>query len=310
MNERFDGFEQAPPGPHLVTIGTFDGVHLGHRYLLDQARIRASELSLPLLVVTFEPNPGQVVRPEAFQGRLLSSAGKLDHLHRSGATSILVLPFTESLMRESPEQFMGELVSATQPVEVWVGEAFALGHRRAGDTVRLSEIGRDLGYELVALPRRELDGEIVSSSRIRGLVLEGAVDVAARLLGYPYRLAGSVVHGAQIGRTIGFPTANVEPPSELVPVADGIYATLATVDGVGTRLAAMTYIGTRPALNTGSRQIETHILDFDGDLYDRLLHTEFIERIRPDSDFPSVDDLVAQLRRDERDAREILTRLP
>ncbi len=310
MNERFDGFEQAPPGPHLVTIGTFDGVHLGHRYLLDQARIRASDLSLPLLVVTFEPNPGQVVRPESFQGRLLSSAGKLDHLHRSGATSILVLPFTESLMRESPEQFMGELVSATQPVEVWVGEAFALGHRRAGDTVRLSEIGRDLGYELVALPRRELDGEIVSSSRIRGLVLEGAVDVAARLLGYPYRLAGSVVHGAQIGRTIGFPTANVEPPSELVPVADGIYATLATVDGVGTRLAAMTYIGTRPALNTGSRQIETHILDFDGDLYDRLLHTEFIERIRPDSDFPSVDDLVAQLRRDERDAREILTRLP
>lgn len=310
MNERFDGFEQAPPGPHLVTIGTFDGVHLGHRYLLDQARIRASDLLLPLLVVTFEPNPGQVVRPESFQGRLLSSAGKLDHLHRSGATSILVLPFTESLMRESPEQFMGELVSATQPVEVWVGEAFALGHRRAGDTVRLSEIGRDLGYELVALPRRELDGEIVSSSRIRGLVLEGAVDVAARLLGYPYRLAGSVVHGAQIGRTIGFPTANVEPPSELVPVADGIYATLATVDGVGTRLAAMTYIGTRPALNTGSRQIETHILDFDGDLYDRLLHTEFIERIRPDSDFPSVDDLVAQLRRDERDAREILTRLP
>ena len=307
VDERFVGFDRVPPVPHLVTIGTFDGVHRGHQYLLARARERAADLGLPLLVVTFEPNPGQVVRPEAFTGRLLSPDGKLAHLRRAGAGEILVLPFTESLMRQTPEQFMGDLVAATRPTEVWVGEAFALGHRRSGDTNRLAEMGRELGYDLVALPRRELDGEVVSSSRIRGLVQEGAADVAYRLLGYPYRLSGNVVHGAQVGRTIGFPTANVEPPSDLVPLADGIYATLASVDGIGNRLPAMTYIGTRPALNTGNRQIETHILDFDGDLYDRTLHTDFVERIRPDSNFPSVDDLVAQLRQDEINARKSLS---
>jgi riboflavin kinase/FMN adenylyltransferase len=308
VNERYVGFDRVPPVPHLVTIGTFDGVHRGHQYLLERARERSAQLGVPLLVVTFEPNPGQVVRPDAFKGRLLSPDGKLDHLRRAGAGEIVILPFTESLMRETPEQFMGDLATSTQPAEVWVGEAFALGHKRAGDTTRLAEIGRDLGYDLVALPRREIDGEVVSSSRIRGLVLEGAADIAARLLGYPFRVSGTVVRGAQVGRSIGFPTANVEPPADLVPLADGIYATRATVDGVGERLPAMTYIGTRPALNTGTRQIETNILDFEGDLYDRILHTEFIARLRPDADFPSVDELIAQLRRDETHARQVLAR--
>ena len=308
VDERYVGFERVPPVPHLVTVGTFDGVHRGHQYLLERARERSAQLGVPLLVVTFEPNPGQVVRPDAFKGRLLSPDGKLDHLRRAGAGEILILQFTESLMRETPEQFMSDLATATQPAEVWVGEAFALGHKRAGDTHRLAEIGRDLGYELVALPRREIDGEVVSSSRIRGLVLEGAADIASRLLGYPFRVSGTVVRGAQVGRTIGFPTANVEPPADLVPLADGIYATRATVDGVGERLPAMTYIGTRPALNTGTRQIETNILDFEGDLYDRILHTEFIARLRPDADFPSVDALIAQLRRDETHARQVLAK--
>lgn len=306
-SQTISSLEDVPAGSSLVTIGTFDGVHRGHQYLLRQARTRARELGLPLLVVTFEPIPMQIVRPEAFRGRLQTPADKLVHLRRAGADTLLVLPFTHDLMRQSPEEFMGRLVAAAQPVEVWVGEAFALGHKRVGDTARLTEIGHNLGYRLVAVPRREMDEEVVSSSRIRALVLEGAADVAHRLLGYPYRIAGPVVRGAQIGRTIGFPTANVQPPDLLVPMTDGIYATLATVDGAGVRLPAMTYIGTRPALNTGARQIETNILDFSGDLYDKMLHTEFIQRLRPDADFPSVDALVVQLARDEQYARQVLS---
>jgi riboflavin kinase / FMN adenylyltransferase len=303
-------FENAPAGPHVVSIGTFDGVHLGHQYLLQRAGARARELGFPLLIVTFEPNPSQVVRPEAFQGRLNTPEQKGERLRAAGVGQLVVLPFTQRLMRETPEQFMGDLVAATQPVEVWVGEAFALGHNRTGNTTRLAEIGDALGFRLVALPRREIDGEIVSSSRIRQHVLGGSAGIARRLLGYPYRISGEVVHGAQVGRTIGFPTANVAPPPLLAQLADGIYASLATIEDENQPRNAMTYIGTRPALNTGERQIETNLLDFSGDLYGKVLHTDFIERLRPDANFPSLEALIEQLGKDELHAREVLAAVP
>lgn len=293
-------------GPHVVSIGTFDGVHLGHRYLLERASARATELQLPLLVVTFEPNPAQVIRPERFRGRLNTPRQKLDRLQAAGAGDVVVVPFTTELMRESPETFLGHLVEATSPVELWVGEEFALGHNRSGDIARLTGIGVEMGFVLRAVARREADGQVVSSSRIRQLVLDASPEEAERLLGYPYRISGEVIRGAQIGRTIGFPTANVVPPAQLVQVPDGIYATLATIEGGERALDAMTYIGIRPALNTGDRLIETNILDFTGDLYGQVLHSDFLERLRPDATFDSVEALVAQLRRDERDARGVL----
>ncbi len=291
---------------HVVSIGTFDGVHLGHRHLLGQALARSADLDAPLLVVTFEPNPAEVIRPDRFRGRLNTPEQKLSRLRAAGAGEVLVVPFTDALMRESPETFLGDLVAATHPIEVWVGEEFALGHNRSGDIARLTEIGRDLGFALKAVARREADGQVVSSSRIRQHILDASLEQAARLLGYPYRLSGEVVRGAQIGRTIGFPTANVVPPPQLVPVPDGIYATLATIEGDDRPLNAMTYIGTRPALNTGARAIETNILDFDGDLYGRTLHCDFLVRLRPDATFDSVEALVAQLGLDEAAARQAL----
>ena len=289
-----------------MSIGTFDGVHLGHQYLLDSAGARARDLGLPLLAVTFEPYPAQVIRPDAFAGRLNTAPEKLRRLWQTGVDDVVVIPFTRELMMESPETFLSHLVEATRPREVWVGEAFALGRNRSGDIARLTEIGQDLGFELVAVPRREFEGQVVSSSRVRGMVIEGQVDLAEGLLGYPYRISGEVIRGAQVGRTIGFPTANVEPLAELVPVPDGIYATLATIDDQQEPHLAMTYIGTRPALNTGARQIETNILDFSGDLYGKTIHTDFVARLRPDSDFPSVEALVEQLRLDEIAARNVL----
>ncbi|HYJ13157.1 MAG TPA: riboflavin biosynthesis protein RibF [Thermomicrobiales bacterium] len=289
-----------------MSIGTFDGVHRGHQFLLASAGARARDLALPLLAVTFEPYPAQVIRPESFSGRLNTAEEKLRRLWQTGVDDVVVVPFTQELKMESPETFLEHLVAATHPREVWVGEAFALGRNRSGDVARLSEIGKDLGFTLVAVPRQELHDQIVSSSRIRQYVVKGEVDRAETLLGYPYRIAGEVIRGAQIGRTIGFPTANVEPPAELVTVPDGIYATLATIDDEYQPHWAMTYIGTRPALNTGARQIETNILDFSGDLYGRTIHTDFIARLRPDSDFSSVEGLVKQLRLDEIATRKVL----
>ncbi|MDQ3653851.1 MAG: riboflavin biosynthesis protein RibF [Chloroflexota bacterium] len=299
-------FPRPSGGQHVVSIGTFDGVHLGHRYLLECARARASKLGLSLLVVTFEPNPAQVIRPDRFRGRLNTPGQKLDRLQAAGAREIVVVPFTEELMHESPETFLGQLVAATDPVELWVGEEFALGHNRSGDIARLTEIGNELGFVLRPVARRESGGQVVSSSRIRQHVLDALPEEAERLLGYPYRISGEVIKGAQIGRTIGFPTANVVPPAQLVPVPDGIYATLATVDGTDRAMDAMTYIGTRPALNTGERLIETNIFDFSGDLYGQILHCDFLKRLRPDATFDSIDALVKQLKSDEMDARSVL----
>jgi riboflavin kinase/FMN adenylyltransferase len=307
--EIYRSFAEIPHRIHLVSIGTFDGVHLGHQYLLSQASERARQLDLPLLVVTFEPNPAEVLRPDAFRGRLNTPVQKIERLAASGAKEILVLPFTHGLAQQTPEQFLGELVAAASPAEVWVGEEFALGHNREGTVDRLAEIGRELGFRLNAVSRRALDGAVISSSRIRQYILAGELGHAEMLLGYPYRISGEVIHGAEVGRTIGFPTANVEPPELLVPAPDGIYATHAVVDGDDTVHEAMTYIGTRPALNTGARQIETHILDYRGDLYGKTLHTDFHKRLRPDANFASVDALVEQLKRDEIDARNALTAL-
>ncbi|MGI8964089.1 MAG: riboflavin biosynthesis protein RibF [Thermomicrobiales bacterium] len=301
-------FREAPSGPHVVSIGTFDGVHHGHRYLLSLAAARATQLELPLLIVTFEPNPAQIIRPDRFRGRLNTPRQKLDHLWASGAGQVVVVPFTDERRQESPENFVADLVAAANPVEVWVGEDFALGHNRSGNVARLSEIGARAGFSIHAVPRREHDGQIVSSSRIREHILAGEPELAHTLLGYPYRISGEVIYGAQVGRTIGFPTANVEPPPLLVPLPDGIYASLATLGETNRPKWAMTYIGTRPALNTGARQIETNIFDFSQDIYGQTLHCDFVQRLRPDANFESVEALIAQLERDELATREVLAR--
>lgn len=307
ISERLDA---VAPGSHIVTIGTFDGVHRGHQYLLRLARERTVELALPLLVVTFEPVPVQVLRPDRFAGRIATPAQKLRLLSAAGPDEIVVIPFTRELSRLTPEEFMARLVDATHPREIWIGEGFALGRDRAGNVARLQGIGQELGFQLTAVPRLEDAGGVISSSAIRASVGDGDVALAAEKLGRPFLIAGEVLRGAQIGRKIGFPTANVAPPPELVTLPDGIYATYATVPGRAERLGSMTYIGTRPALNTGARLIETHILDFAGDLYGHEIAVEFLEHLRGDASFATVEALVAQLRADEAATRVYLAMSP
>jgi riboflavin kinase/FMN adenylyltransferase len=282
-------------------------MHLGHQHLIAKALDRAAQLGAQTLVLTFEPVPAMVLRPETFAGRLTTAEHKLDQLLDSGDLSVVVLPFTHELSCMTAEEFLASLVRQIAIRELWVGEGFALGKNRQGTIETLVELGRGFGFAVNAVLRVTRDGGIVSSSRIRKLVAEGNVAEANALLGWRFRVEGVVCEGAKLGRTIGYPTANVMPPEDLVPLADGIYASIAMLNG--EQRPAMTYIGTRPALNPGNRVIETHIFDFDADIYGEVLATEFVERLRPDSNFDSVDALIAQMQQDERQARSILLAL-
>ncbi|CAA9541146.1 MAG: FMN adenylyltransferase / Riboflavin kinase [uncultured Thermomicrobiales bacterium] len=301
-----DSLGALPAARRVVTIGTFDGVHRGHRSLLGQTVARARELGVPALAVTFEPIPALVLRPDRFAGRICPPADKLLRIAEAGLDEIAVLAFTPELSRQTPEEFLGELAERASPIEIWVGEAFALGKNRVGDVARIAEIGAGLGFAVRAVRRLENGTGVISSSAIRRAIQDGEVALARTLLGRPFRVSGEVVHGAHLGRTIGYPTANVVPPPDLVPLADGIYASWTTLpDGAGPR-PAMTYVGTRPTVNTGDRLVETHLLDFDGDLYGQVIHVDVLERLRPDATFAGLDALVAQLRADEAATRAFL----
>ena len=298
--------DDLPPGERIVTIGTFDGVHRGHRRLLDRAAGRARELALPVTGVTFEPVPAAVLRPDAFAGRISTPEEKLERLAEAGLDEVVVIPFTTELSRWSPEQFMAWLKERTGLRELWVGEEFALGKDRAGTVDRLTRIGADLGFRVVPVPRLTNGAEVVSSSRVRAAVMSGDVAAARRLLGRPFRVSGEVVHGQHLGRTIGFPTANVAPPPGLAPLADGIYAAWAWLPEETAPRPAVAYVGSRPTVDDGPRMMETHILDFDGDLYGKTLSTDLLERLRPDARFDSLETLVAQMAVDKARAREAL----
>jgi riboflavin kinase/FMN adenylyltransferase len=300
--------DDLPPGERIVTIGTFDGVHRGHRRLLDHAVRRGEDLNLPVTGVTFEPVPAAVLRPDAFPGRISTPEEKLERLTEAGLDEVVVVPFTIELSRWLPEQFMTWLKEKTGLRELWVGEGFALGKNRAGTVDRLTEIGADLGFRVVAVPRLTNGEEVVSSSRVRAAVMSGDVAAARRLLGRPFRVTGEVVHGQHLGRAIGFPTANVAPPPGLAPLADGIYAAWAWLPDDAAPRPAVAYVGSRPTVDGGARMVETHILDFDGDLYGKTLSTDLLERLRPDERFDSLEALVAQMEIDKARAREVLAR--
>lgn len=299
----YHGLDHIPSRPCVVTIGTFDGVHRGHRQLLSRTIDRAAELGLPALALTFEPVPAAVLRPDRFPGRICSPEERLRQLGLSGIEEIAVVPFDIELSKQAPEVFMADVAAATGLRELWVGEAFALGKDRVGNVQRLTEIGRELGFGVAALPRVTDGGEVVSSSAIRSAIAAGDATTARRLLGRPFRVTGEVIHGQRLGRTIGYPTANVRPPASLVPLADGIYASTTILPGDGVPRPAMTYVGTRPTVNGGERLVETHLFDFSGDLYDQVIDVDVYLHLRGDAVFAGLDELVAQMQRDERAAR-------
>jgi riboflavin kinase / FMN adenylyltransferase len=279
--------------PRRLAVGTFDGVHLAHREV-----IRGADT-----VLTFEPHPATVVSPRGAPRLLTTLERKAELIAELGVSELVVIPFDGAVAAQSARSFVDDvLVDALQATHVSVGENFRFGHKASGDTALLRA---DPRFETSVVPLLEVDGEVVSSSHIRGLVLGGAVEYADRLLGAPFTVVGPVVHGDERGRTLGFPTANLVPQEGFVVPGHGVYACRArTADGA--EHVAATNVGVRPMFVTGRGElIEAFLVDFEGDLYDQPLRVEFLKRLRGEKRFESVDALIEQMGRDVEDARAI-----
>ncbi|PWV59307.1 bifunctional riboflavin kinase/FAD synthetase [Plasticicumulans acidivorans] len=286
----------------VATIGNFDGVHLGHRAVLAQLRARGAALSLPVLVMTFEPYPQEFFARDNPPPRLSRLREKLSGLAAAGVDRVLVLRFDERLAQMDPEAFVDELLVRQLGVRhLVVGDDFRFGRGRAGDFALLERCGRRHGFEVVHTPTFELEGGRVSSTRIRELLARGELDAAAALLGRPYAVQGRVAHGAKLGRTIGFPTANVHLHRRSTSL-DGVYAvTLQTADG--RRFDGVANLGRRPTVGGTREQLEVHLFEFCGDLYGRAVSVEFRKHLRAEQRFASLDALTAQIERDAQAAR-------
>jgi riboflavin kinase/FMN adenylyltransferase len=301
-----------PPltAPCNLAIGNFDGVHRGHQALLramiDDARRHGRQAGL----LTFDPHPSALLRPERVHSYLTTVPERLEVLAGLPLDFAVAYPFSLETARTPAAEFIGRVRQAVQMAALWVGPDFALGRNREGDVPALRAIGLGLGYTVHTIEPHLLNGEEVRSGRIRAYLLEGDVEGAARQLGRPYQVTGIVVAGAQRGRTIGFPTANLAVPDERLLPANGVYATWAHLDDDpvmrGQRLASVTNVGVRPSFDNGQRTVETHLLDFDGNLYGRPLTLQFAARLRPEQRFPNVAALTAQIRLDVTAGRRLL----
>lgn len=318
--QRFDGIDAIPGdwGHSVVCIGVFDGVHRGHRAIVDAARDLSATAGGRVVAVTFDPHPSAVVRPDT-QPRMLST---LDHrvalLHEAGVDAVLVLTFTSELASWTPTEFVDRvLVDGVHATGVVVGESFRFGHRASGDVGLLTALGAANGFvvsplslQVGAVVEHGDAGQVAwSSTFIRQCLLEGDVAEAARALTRPHRLQGQVVHGDHRGRELGYPTANLAVAENAAVPADGVYAGwLVREVGLPTenRLPAAISIGTNPTFDGEERRVEAYVLDrSDLDLYDEVVALEFAERLRPTQKFGGVDELVVQMAQDVERARAI-----
>jgi len=306
---RWDGLAAVPPGhgPSVVTVGMFDGVHRGHRALLDRVAAEAAARGLPAGAVTFDRHPLEVLRPDARPPLLTTLDRKIDLLGAAGMDFVLVLPFTEELSQVTAEAFAGEvLLDGVGARAIVVGENFRFGHKAAGDPALLAELGRPRGVEVVAVPLHAGGGEAVSSTRIRAELARGDVRAAAACLGRAYAVEGVVVRGdGRGGRQLGIPTANLDVAGDLALPANGVYAGYLTEER-GTPRPAATSVGVNPQFHTTGLRVEAHVLDFDGDLLGAHVSLSFEHRLRDETAFATVDDLVAQIRQDIRQTRRLL----
>lgn len=292
----------------VLTVGTFDGVHLGHRDILQRVHVRAAELGLPAALVTFRPHPLEVVNPAAAPMLLTPDDEQLGALVDSGPLSVIVLPFTRALAAHSAEAFVLNLLLGRYAMrELVIGYDHGLGRGRHGDAAVLSEVGKRNGFDVDIVPATlDANGAPISSSAIRTSIAHGDLERAARSLGRAYAFGGTVVSGEKRGRLIGYPTLNIEleSPRKLLP-PDGVYAVRARTPR-GT-FGGMMNLGARPTFGEATRALEVHLFDVSGDWYGEIVSVELIRRLRDTTRFPSVDALAEQLGRDAENARVALT---
>ena len=305
MNIIEDTYPQALP-PTVATIGFFDGVHLGHRYLINQVKIAASQCGWCSSIITFPIHPRQVIQSD-YQPQLLSSPEeKIELLSQTGIDNCILLPFTQELSRLTAYEFMQLLYDKYKVRMLVIGYDHRFGHNRAETFEDYCRYGRELGIHIMQATAYTQEQDKVSSSAIRRALLSGDVMTAHKYMGYNYFLEGTVVSGYQVGRKIGFPTANlrVDFPYKLIP-SIGVYAVRVQV--AGQQWKGMLSIGYRPTINNGNDlSIEVHILDFQGDIYNQKMRLEFVEFLRPEIKFDSVDELIAQMHKDKEETIKVL----
>jgi riboflavin kinase/FMN adenylyltransferase len=289
-----------------IAIGNFDGVHVGHRALITRARELAAVHHARTVVLTFDPHPSALLAPAHAPLMLTSIERRIELLAEAGVDAVVVEPFTRELAGVAAEAFVDDVViSALRAKAIVVGYDFSYGQGRTGTTEALRAHGIHAGIDVAIVPPVMVDGEIAASTKIRGHLRLGDLARAARMLGRPWDVDGVVVHGAERGRAIGVPTANIEPEVELA-IAPGIYAVTLRVEG-GPAMPAVASLGTNPTfVDAGRLVLEVHVLDWNGDLYGRRVRTTFVARLRDERRFDSVEALLAQIRRDIADARAAL----
>lgn len=296
-----------PLSGSVVTAGTFDGMHLGHRALAELAVRRARALGVVPVAYTFDPHPAKILAPTRAPPLLISVEERVRLLLSLGIERVVVEPFDAAFSEVSAEEWVEKyLVERLAPREVVVGFNFSYGRARGGDPARLAAAGRQHGFSVEIVGPVQHQGEVVSSSRLRALLETGAVEVAAGLLGRNFALTGVVEHGDHRGRTIGVPTANLAPDAELVP-RPGVYASRVFLED-GSGWDAVTNIGTRPTFDGRGHRIEAHLFDFDRDLYGQHIRLELVARLRDERRFEGIDALVAQIHADIEAARQRLKR--
>jgi riboflavin kinase / FMN adenylyltransferase len=295
----------APPQETILAIGVFDGVHAGHRHLLERLRQRAAEQNLLAGVVTFTPHPQSVLQPDHELPWLSSLEDRVNALQELGIAILAVLTFTPAVARLSAREFISLIRQHLKMRGLLVGPEFALGRGQEGNISMLRSLGEDLNFTVEAVPPYMIDGEVVSSTLIRKSLIEGDMAKVERLMGRHFHLTGKVIGSDKRGRLLGFPTANLQlMPQQALP-GNGIYATVATVGG--RQYPSATSIGVRPTFGEGERRVETHLLDYEGDLYNSEIRLDFVQRLRDEQRFSSSDGLREQIEKDVRAVRAILS---
>jgi riboflavin kinase/FMN adenylyltransferase len=294
--------------PSFVTVGSYDGVHIGHQHLLKQMKRAAAQAGCLAVMVTFHPRPQAVLAPDRPVTYLTMLDEKVALLEGLGLDLMTVLRFTREMARTSAADFVAGLVTHLKMRQLWAGADFALGRNREGDIPRLRQLGETMGFQVAVVEPFVQGGDVVSSTRIRALLAVGETRQVTALLGRYPSLVGQVTAGARRGRRLGFPTANLSIMAERVIPADGIYACFAWVNG--RRYPAVSSIGVRPTFSEREHTVEAYLLDFSGDLYGLDLKLEFVERLRPEMRFETLDALVAQIRADVEQSAHLLAQEP
>lgn len=301
----YDLANVTPSRPSLLTIGVFDGVHRGHQHLIQQLVARAHESNREAVVLTLFPHPDRVLHHQTGRYYLTTEEQKAALLHDLGVDLVVTHPFNDAVRQMRAADFVDSLLRHLKMESLWITADFALGYQREGNFAFLQAQGAQKGFEVVSIDLLN-NGEqaAISSTAIREVLLIGQMGMANGWLGRPYALEGEVVHGDHRGRTIGFPTANIEVWAEQVVPANGVYACYATLNG--EKFKAVTNVGERPTFNGTGTRIEAHLLDFDREIYGETLKLEFIARLRGEQKFGGIDALVAQIHADVEQGRKLL----